>query len=250
MSTTSFPLHTLTWGDGVRHILLLHGISSSAAGWWRLAGDLAVSGWSVTAADLRGHGHSPRADDYSIPAYAADVIALGDRWDAVLGHSLGGAVVVAAHRAAPNWARRLILQDPALLLPDRAEVLPVLLEAFDRPLSAEVVAAANPAWHREDVRIKAEALRQTGPDVVRGTVEDNDPWNLLAAAEAIEAPTLLLGSDPGRDGVVAVTLGEWLAGANPMVAYRMLAGAGHSAHREPAIYDRYLDVINRALGRE
>jgi hypothetical protein len=47
--------------------------------------------------------------------------------------------------------------------------------------------------------------------------------------------------------VVPVTLGEWLAGANPSVTYRMLEDAGHSAHREPAVYDRYLFEILSAL---
>ena len=242
------PLHTLTWGHGPRRILLLHGVSSSAAGWWRLAADLAGAGWEVIAPDLRGHGRSPRADGYSIPAYATDVLALGEGWDAALGHSPGGALVVEAHRRAPGWADRLILQDPALLLPARAAILEALLEPFDRPLTAAAVAAANPGWDPEDARIKAEALAETGPDVVRATVADNDPWNLLAAAEGIAAPTLLLGSDPARDGIVPVTLGEWLAATNPRVTYRVLEGAGHSAHREPATYDRYLAEVTAALG--
>ena len=241
-------LHTLAWGDGPRRILLLHGISSSASGWWRLAADLAGAGWTVVAPDLRGHGESPAAGDYSIAAYAADVLALGTGWDAALGHSLAGAAAVAAHAGSRDWAGRLILQDPALVLPSRPEVLAALLEPFGRPLTTEAVAAANPGWDREDARIKAEALAQTSAEVVAGTLADNDPWNVLAEAETISVPTLLLGSDPACEGIVPITLGEWLREANPRVIYRVLSGAGHSAHREPAVYDRYLSEVLAALG--
>lgn len=241
------PLHTQTWGDGSRRILLVHGISSNAAGWWRLGEDLAAAGWTATGVDLRGHGRSPRGSDYTFASYAGDLLALGSGWDAALGHSLGGAVLVTAHGTDPGWVDRLILQDPALLLPDGDAVLDTLLEPFEGPRTPEAIAAANPRWLPEDARLKAAALGETSPDVVTGTVAGNNPWNLLAEAEAISVPTLLLGSDPTCDGIVPITFGEWLAGANPRVTYRMLSGAGHSAHREAAIYDRYLSEVLAAL---
>jgi pimeloyl-ACP methyl ester carboxylesterase len=242
------PLFTRTWGDGPRRILLLHGISSSAAGWWRVAGDLAEGGWSVTAADLRGHGHSPSAEDYSFASHAADVLALGGGWDAVLGHSLGGAVaVVTAHRD-PGWAAGLVLQDPALGMVenDRAVILGGLLASYRRPLTPSAVAEESPGWHPEDWRLKAEALRRCSPDVVRATFADNDPWLVLDEASSLPVPAVVLGSDPAAGGIVPVAIGEWLGGL-PGATYRLIEGAGHSAHREVDRYDRYLEEVLGAL---
>ncbi|HUU61825.1 MAG TPA: alpha/beta hydrolase [Acidimicrobiia bacterium] len=249
MEATPVRLQVRTWGAGPRRILLLHGISSSADGWWRLASDLADRGWSVTAPDLRGHGRSPAGEDYLLPSYATDVLALGDGWDAVLGHSLGGAVAVLASTRNPAWAVRLVLQDPALILPDpfRAELMRGSMEWYDRPPTAEAVAEANPGWHPEDCRIKAEALRRSSPEMVRHTFEDNDPWNVLAEAATLPCPVVLLGSDPAAGVAFPVTIGEWL-GTQPGVEYRMLSGAGHAAHREQAGYRGYLSAVLEALG--
>lgn len=243
-------LDVLTWGDGPRRILLLHGISSSAAGWWRLAGDLAERDWSVVAPDLRGHGSSPAGDDYRFAAHADDVLALGTGWDVVLGHSLGGAVAVVAATAEPEWTGGLILQDPGLMLVDRArdEVTEWLLDAYREPATAEAVAERNPRWHPEDCRIKAEALRSSSSEVVAATLRDNDPWMLLTDAAEVPVPMVVLGSDPDCGAIVPVTIGEWLAD-RPGMEYRMLAGAGHSVHREVDGYDRYLGEVLGALGR-
>jgi pimeloyl-ACP methyl ester carboxylesterase len=241
-------LDVLTWGAGHRRILLLHGLSSSAAGWWRLAADLAERGWAVTAPDLRGHGGSPAGDDYRFDSYATDIAALGTGWDAVLGHSLGAAVAVTAATADPDWSAGLVLQDPALMVVEagRDEIAGWLLDAYEPPVTAGRVAEQNPRWHPEDCRIKADALQSSGPEMVLGTLSDNDPWNLLAEAAVPPAATVVLGSDPAEGGILAITVGEWLAD-RPGVDYHMLAGAGHSAHRYDDLYDTYLAAVLGAL---
>ena len=83
---------------------------------WRYGVALADDGWYAAAVDLRGHGTAPRALDYTIAAYAADLAATapadGEPWDLVIGHSLGGAASTVAAAAHPAWTRRLILIDP------------------------------------------------------------------------------------------------------------------------------------------
>ncbi len=245
----ALTLGTIHWGAGARRILLLHGISSNAAGWWRVGPDLAADGWSVVAPDLRGHGTSPIGDDYTIAAYADDILALDGRWDVVLGHSLGGAVAVTAQALDPGWAGGLVLQDPALVTADadHDQVLAWLLEDFEGPATEDQIAAESPRWNPTDVRIKREALCQSSAAVVRATMEQNRPWNLIAEAAAVTVPTVVLGSDPAAGGVVPITIGEWLAGANPSIRYEMIDGAGHSAHREDDGYSSYLGALRSAL---
>ena len=69
-------LPRLSWGapHAPRHALLIHGLGSNGALMWRYGAWLADAGWHATAVDLRGHGTAPRALDYTIDAYASDVL--------------------------------------------------------------------------------------------------------------------------------------------------------------------------------
>ncbi|GAA3939752.1 alpha/beta fold hydrolase [Actinoplanes auranticolor] len=82
-------------------VVLVHGLGLSLDSWRQVIDELADR-HRVVAYDLRGHGrsgHSP-AGDYSLEAHAADLAAVlatttGDRPVVPVGHSLGGAVVLA-----------------------------------------------------------------------------------------------------------------------------------------------------------
>ena len=244
------PLNTVTWGSsGGRRILLLHGITSSAAGWWRVGPDLASRGWHVFAPDLRGHGDSPRPGSYLFAEQAADVIALGGGWDAVLGHSMGGSIAVLAATADPGWARGLVLQDPALMLPEpMSEVLEWLLEEFQQGGDPEHIAELSPRWHERDVAAKAAALSATSREVIRQTVEQNWPWMVLDEARHLEVATIVLGSDPETGGILPIAFGDWLA-QSPLIEFEVIPNSSHSTHRDDDQYDTYLSTLVAALDR-
>lgn len=243
-------LHTLAWGEGGdRRILLLHGITSSASGWWRVGADLADRGWEVVAADLRGHGASPKADTYLFAEQVADVLALGVGWDAVLAHSMGGNLAVRAATADADWTRGLILQDPALMLPEpRSSALEWLLEEYAVDADPARIAAMSPRWHPRDVEEKVAALRATSGDMIARIVEENWPWMALEEAADLQVPTVILGSDPAAGGIFPVAFGEWLA-SSPWISYEMIPNASHSTHRDDDQYDSYLSTLVAALGR-
>ncbi|WP_235866270.1 alpha/beta fold hydrolase [Serinibacter arcticus] len=77
---------------------LVHGLGADSTAWQPLIDAmLATGGVTATTVDLRGHGESPRADSYALDELAADVAeTLPAGLDLVLGHSLGGAVLVRA----------------------------------------------------------------------------------------------------------------------------------------------------------
>lgn len=184
---TPLVLPRIAWGDPAsrRTTLLVHGLGSSAALMWRMGAALADAGWYAVAVDLRGHGDAPRALDYTIAGYAADVGGTrpsgGGSWDAVIGHSLGGASAVVASAADPDWARRLVLIDPAILIDGRdAGVVRRSQErAFANP-DETAVADEHPHWHPQDIELKVDAVRRGSAWAVEQTSAQNQPWDVPA----------------------------------------------------------------------
>ena len=235
-------LNTITWGDGRRTALLLHGITSNAAGWWRLGPAIAELGYTVVAPDLRGHGGSPKSDDHLIPSHSTDVRELADHWDVVIGHSIGGVVATVTAVSDSEWTSRLILEDPAIYLPDLSAVIVWLMADFDAEVTAASLSDLHPDWSHEDALHKAEALSQCGPDVVELLFTQNDPFDYRDAVAALAVPTLVIGAEPGR-ALIPTEMGQELA-ANPSVTFAQVM-ASHSMHRDA--WDDFWAVVSPLL---
>jgi pimeloyl-ACP methyl ester carboxylesterase len=103
------PLHYVQWCPPDRgrgpSLLLLHGTSSNALYWTRVARSLTDR--RIVALDLRGHGRSSRPDSgYSVEDMAADAAraldALGLEQSFVVGHSWGVAIALQLAAARPD----------------------------------------------------------------------------------------------------------------------------------------------------
>ncbi|MFT4134941.1 alpha/beta fold hydrolase [Microbacterium sp.] len=226
------------WGDPAspRHALLVHGLGSNGALMWRFGVALADAGWHAVAVDLRGHGTAPRALDYTIAAYAADIAATRPAppaaWDLVIGHSLGGAAATVAAADDSAWAHRLVLIDPGIHLSEhnREQTRLGQQASFADP-SAEAIRAANPTWHEQDVELKLISLRQASPWAVDQTILQNSPWDVRDAAARLSVPAHVIAADPSLDSIFS---GEGACEVlqNPVFTMSVVAGAGHSPHRD------------------
>lgn len=101
------PLHYLDWPGGPGTLILLHGGALAAHTFDLLA--LALGDYvRCIALDLRGHGESGWAEDYSVDRSARDVVDLADHLGLadihLAGMSLGGCI---AGHAAPALGGRL-----------------------------------------------------------------------------------------------------------------------------------------------
>ncbi|MBT9605701.1 alpha/beta hydrolase [Microbacterium sp.] len=230
-------LPRLSWGDARGPaVLLAHGLGSDAALMWRLGTALADAGWHAVAVDLRGHGDAPRTLDYSLAAYAADLAATrpddGGAWDAVVGHSLGGAAATIAAAADAAWTRRLVLVDPAIHLSDRDRdtVRASQEQSFADP-SIAAVRAAHPDWHPVDVELKARATQRASRWAVEQTSAQNTVWDVRAEAAALSVPTHVIGADPAVYSIFTGALADEVL-QNPLVTMSVVSDAGHSPHRD------------------
>ncbi|SDG29887.1 alpha/beta fold hydrolase [Microbacterium sp. 77mftsu3.1] len=231
-------LPRLSWGNprSDRRALLVHGVGSTGALMWRYAVALADAGWRVDAVDLRGHGTAPRGLDYTIAAYAIDLVHTqpGEDvpWDLVLGHSLGGAAATVATSTDPAWTRHLVLVDPAihLLDADRQAVRASQEQAF-ADTSVDAVRAAHPEWLELDIELKAVAAQQASRFAVEQTGLQNTPWDVREAASRLAVPTHVIAGDPV---VYSIFTGDLAAEVlqNPRVSMSVVPGTGHSPHRD------------------
>lgn len=232
-------LPRISWGapSASRRALLVHGLGSSGALMWRLGDALADAGWHATAVDLRGHGDAPRSLDYSVAAYGADLAATlpddGGAWDAVIGHSLGGASSTVAAASDPEWTRRLVLIDPAIHVDGRdAAIVRRSQERAFADTRLEVVQQEHPHWHPQDQELKVDAVLRASAWAVEQTSVQNQPWDVRADAARLAVPTHVIGADPAVYSIFTGDLADEVLAANPLITLSVVEGAGHSLHRD------------------
>ncbi len=187
VEAAGIPFAIAEWGDPADPpLLLIHGITSSSASWWRLAPALAAAGFRVAAPDQAGHGRTRTwTGHHRFADTAADMAALVramglDRPDlSIVGHSWG-AVAAAWLPAGGIRPRRLVLLDPPAVPRDVMEMMvvdPVERRYADIDEARRVSGAANPAWAARDVQAKAEGLTQFDEEAVRAVLLDNGDWD-------------------------------------------------------------------------
>lgn len=259
--------HYLSWGaehSDLPPILLLHGITSDAQSWVRVAPALADR-YRVYALDMRGHGQSikPLSGVYGLRHTADDAAAfieiLGLERPAIMGHSWGGATAMVL--ASGAWSQQpvpaishLILEDPAHHFgtgtpAERAERIDYYTRDIGRP-PAELrteIATSNPGWTTEDIEGKIDALHKvTREAVISVFAEAGQSGEILPLLARISAPTLLMRAD--------LALGTTLDEAVWDEAQRLLRpgsravqidGATHNIHRSK--FDAFMQAVNEFL---
>ena len=192
----------LRWGNGPQTIVLLHGITSSARTWWRVAPALANLGFQVIAFDMPGHGESTLIGSHTIARIADHIVAachqLAIQPAIVIGHSWGGATALLLSTLLP--LQRLIVIDPAVVMTTShgATVIDRYAEGVgDSPQATmQWLSTRNKHWHRCDVHWKAEALQQCRREAVEGLFLQSGDWDLTPMFATLTMPTLCLVAAP------------------------------------------------------
>lgn len=254
---------------GAPQLVLLHGITSSAAANWPSIAHWSQRGWRVIALDARGHGLSPRWQPQQLlragQQLVDDVVEVLEYLQAtpaaglkpiLIGHSMGAATaaVVAAQR--PDLVSALVLEDPArygtrshseLLrrgqaranhvnrtLADLPASLVALLENAGTPSQPSAQEALPSLWASQQLD---QSLLGTG--VVAPEVE------FTQLMESISLPTLLLTGDRRGEARVGAQLLAQLMEQNPHICGQVMPGAGHQVRR--ANPQAYYDVVDAFL---
>jgi pyruvate dehydrogenase E2 component (dihydrolipoamide acetyltransferase) len=260
------PREQLVTVDGVRiftlsagspatpPVVLIHGIGGSATTWEGVIESVAAT-HHVVALDLPGHGRSDAPDparfDYGIEHLAATVLAvlaeLRVSRATLAGHSLGGAIAIAAALAAPDRVAGLVLVDSAGL---GAEVAPELLVLLDAPPDEEVSRALLGLFFADDrlvldagVAEHVAAQQRPGAHAAIGAIRaqafTDSVQRPIAGAGRVTQPVLVIWGE--LDRVFPVAHAAVIDGAEVVV----IDGAGHVPQIEaPAAFT---DALARFL---
>jgi 3-oxoadipate enol-lactonase len=209
----------LAWsegGSGTPTFVLSHGFTGSSLD-WALQVDALAERRRVVTVDHRGHGHSTKfgtLDAYSIDQLASDLAAfieaVGGPPVDLLGHSMGGRVVLTMVLERPELVRSLILMDTSAwsFQPPDEEMRKMVTEfvaAFDpargmptleiRGPEDDLIDAAVPAeWQKEKDEIlagtDAYAFKALGTELW-AEVQDG-PGSLRSRLSSIACPTTVI----------------------------------------------------------
>lgn len=159
-------LRVLDWGGNGSPVLLLHGGALTAQTWDYVCVGLR-SEFRLFALDMRGHGESSWADDYSISRLAADAVraiaALGLSRLHVIGMSLGGVAAAELALTTADLVTSLTMVDvaPGVRFEETARMRSFINEMIRAPSVEAVVDAAmrmSPWNDRERVAYRMRSL--------------------------------------------------------------------------------------------
>ena len=246
-----------TYAPAPRVAVLVHGIVGWSRTWWRLGPALVERGFRAVGIDLRGHGQSPRIDGSATARSLADDVArtlsrLGlESADALIGHSLGAAVVMELADARRGLARRLVLEDP----PGQTRADDV---EFQRTLEREVLAARNdpdaevrrelsenPRWQPEDADQNVEGRAMCDLEGILASLRANTGVRAPDLVARLRVPALYLVADAERSALGAER--QRLIESVPPGSRAVELDSGHTIHRDR--FDDYLASVLDWLGR-
>lgn len=257
-------IHYVTYGEGSRWLMLIHGMFASHR-WWREQVKALSNRYRVLTVDLRGHGSSsPLRRPIGVAKFSEDLRELLDRLGigevAVVGWSLGGLVAVELAYRSPERVKALVLLTSRArrsltkvvkTVGDyvRGKAVWLLVNMFAPPQTAGEMLLS---FIRRE--LERSFARRVSDELINWTVGEatssrrEGAFNVLLSAvtadvrsrlKHIKAPTLVIASD--RDDSVPIKYSIELHEGIPNSRMVVLKDCGHYALLECA------DEVNSAI---
>lgn len=258
-------------GKGRIKLVLVHGLAARSETWTDLLPLFPSDRYTLYLLDLLGSGESskPKAADYSIRAHSRRLLRFLEQQSlsgvTLVGHSLGGAVVLLAAVEAMLTGKDSLLTSMVIVAgPGYLQRLPLIAEIFRLPLAGRLFIALyapdalvkyglRVAYHdprlidREHVARYAPCYRD--PYAKRALVETcrqlvpPDQEEISAGYGRLRIPVLLLWGR--QDGIVPLFQGSRLKAAIAGSKLEVIEECGHNPQEEKpeetfAIIDRFI----------
>ncbi|MGA0121731.1 MAG: alpha/beta fold hydrolase [Gaiellales bacterium] len=246
--TTGVELSVTDRGTGLP-LVLIHGVSMSAAYFHPVIDPLVDAGYRVVVPDLRGHGRSPAVEGgHTVGQYADDVHALLDALAiercALVGWSMGSLVsweLMHRHGRERIAAHVNISQGPTDLQGPDFPDAPLSAEAIHGFIAAcqadyaGAMAHFAPAMFKDeldpaDLAWCAEESSMVGANAGSAILLDQTLYDARAAIASGSVPTLnLWGTD---EKLIPRSMGAWCEANIPGSRLVVLEGSGHCPQLE------------------
>jgi len=240
-SADGVDIHYSVTGSGETSLVFVHGWSCDSS-YWSEQIDAFADRYEVITMDLAGHGQSgANRDDWSIEAFGGDVAAVVDAVASgpvvLIGHSMGGPVVLEA-------ARQLGERVPLIVAVDTLQTpgLPAYSEEESRKLWAPFAgdfAAATEGFVRQSFFLPdspAELVDRISADMAAA-----DPHVALEAGHGLTTYSVADGLSAVADVPLVLinaayvpTDAETLASLHPKSRVELIEGVGHFPMLEAA----------------
>lgn len=247
VSVDGLPIHYEVRGQGTPTLVFVHGWCCDRSYWHKQLSHFAAD-YTVVAIDLVGHGASGQnRNPWAIPAFGHDVVAVVEQVDlaqiVLIGHSMGGPVIIEAARQMPRQVIGLVGVD-TFRNPERIrtkEEMEIFVAPFRRDFmktTCEFVRAHTfvPTSDAALVAAIAEDMATTPPQVGIGALEALIRYDadLKAGLQAMQSPFVLINADdPPTDLAAAGRYG---------LTVRLMSGVGHFVMMEdPETFNHLLE---------
>jgi pimeloyl-ACP methyl ester carboxylesterase len=229
-------------------VVFVHGAGGDHTVWGRQIASLRGRA-GILAMDLPGHGRSGRAAEHTIPRLAAILLetisGAGLHRPVVVGHSMGGAVVLQAALDAHAALSGVVLVGSGA----RLAVAPGILELLAREPAAALRMLARTAYAEgapaDMIRQGEEALAHCGADILLADFRACNEFDVRDRVAKLQLPLLAIcGSE---DRLTFPKFSEWLVKQVPGACLHIVKGAGHLVMIERP--EEVSAAILRFLGR-
>lgn len=242
------------WGAAGPIIVCVHGMTSSRRSWQAFAQQFAVR-FRVYAYDQRGHGDSadvkgPMSLERGLRDLGNVISAIAQPVDVLVGHSWGGALVIAGGRQLD--VRCVIAVDP-MIRQVSSEWYDEYIEELDERFA--LVGAARDAkvreeyaqWPSLDREGKVHAEHSMTSEPIRRLRDENAPeqWNLRHALTAYPKPLLLAMAEDEQSISPVEDLNYVRSRGGPNVTIRVFEGQGHNLYRTD--FAHFVRVVDEFL---
>lgn len=234
-------------------LLFVHGWCSSLRDWEPQARAFSRR-HRVVRVDLRGHGASDAPPTgYRLRDFAADVEALAKslrlRRALLVGHSMGGGVVLELARRAPDLTAGVVMLDgitgsgrPARELDGHPGIAPLTDPGWRSDIERRYRAFFAPSVAQALVKRVVEDAARTPQHVALGSIRAIYGDNVAAAGRRVRGPALYIAASTNRHTQ------ETIRRVVPGAAFAQVVGSGHFAQLEvPAQVNAMLRRFVRGL---
>ncbi len=244
-SADGLIVHYQVHSSGENTMVLVHGWSCDQ-GYWQAQVEGLMVDFMVVTLDLGGHGRSGTVrETWDMPSFGADVAAVVEKLDLsnviLVGHSMGGAVIIEAARRLPGRVVALIGVDDFhdFAQQHKSEQIEQLLMPFQSDFVGTtdefVRSMFLPTADSALVHRVASDMASAPQEIALGAIEQFLQYDFVAALGDVRLPVRCVNADAYPTNI------EGNIQVAASFKAKIMPGTGHFLHMEnPAAFNRLL----------